>query len=417
MSQQKKLSQIYESLSSKSQLKEKPNNNNSNNNNANSSNSNLQPSLQTNMLSIPKSKSKRNVQQNLAKQLNQVVKDDTFAKTGNKSNDANNIPLLEEPINELTSFFSNGTLEEILTILHVALKDQNDVDIEFHPTDYRIRGRKFSNHIMAEFQIEIFQTEDNHPLYPSHIVVEFQRRSGDGIVFQQFLNQIMRHFNQARLVVYSQYNNNDNDNDNDNNNNNRNNNNNNRRSYDNSDSFLSAQPLIVPCSNDMIENDEKKADTSFQPSLNNNNNNGNNNNELNKATVELYWQMLFEGYYENKRLAAIFFAENSNNPTLIEFLLSMELNFVQRFGEILLKSLDCQVLRAIAVTLHNILSLQNDKIKQLACDCNLRLTLEKVQRRWSNTVEARLNDNNKIQVLSSRQIAEHMQSCIGILAK
>eukprot|EP01083_Nonionella_stella_P204228 744676_1 len=117
---------------------------------------------------------------------------------------------LGSPYNEYNSFFSESSPDQIFNELTLILKSEENLDINIHPTGYKIRGRKFIENIMCEFQIEMFFTTSQHKLYPNHILVEFQRRNGDGFVFQQFLNNIFTELQKTKIVKFSRFNTNSN---------------------------------------------------------------------------------------------------------------------------------------------------------------------------------------------------------------
>ncbi|ETO20279.1 hypothetical protein RFI_16934, partial [Reticulomyxa filosa] len=68
----------------------------------------------------------------------------------------------------------------------------------------QIRGRKFLDHEMCEFHIELFRVPNDHPTYPGHVLVEMQRRSGDCIVFQNFVMDLLCKLQKRGVVVFSQ---------------------------------------------------------------------------------------------------------------------------------------------------------------------------------------------------------------------
>eukprot|EP01084_Bolivina_argentea_P048829 89888_1 len=125
--------------------------------------------------------------------------------TWQKRNPISNIKATA-PYNEFNSFYSESSTDEIFNELTMILKSESQLDIITHPTDYKIRGRKFIKNIQCEFQIQMFYTTSKHKQYPNHILVEFQRRNGDGFVYQKFLNNIFIELQKTKIIKFTQFN-------------------------------------------------------------------------------------------------------------------------------------------------------------------------------------------------------------------
>ena len=318
------------------------------------------------------------------------------------------------PYNEWNSFFSSCSCDQIFQELTLALKSQQHMDINIHPSGYKIRGRKFINNTMCEFQIEMFYTTSKHKQYPNHILVEFQRRNGDGFVFQQFLHSIFKELQNTNLVSFSKF-------------------------PITNNCYLSPKPLTSKRNDDNNNNDDddnrnNNDDQQEEKKQNNHNHNHNNNNiyhndidahhwqqppkqEIDTETLKMLISALFAGDSQMCRIASSYFANNiANNINLVYDIIKLEPHIITKFSDLLLKCVDPQIVRSIGCTLYHMLE-QSDKLKHEALKLNVKTVCKKVYKRWTEPVETRYGSNSKyvIRVIPSMQVADRMSACIEVL--
>ena len=63
------------------------------------------------------------------------------------------LPELIGPYNEYTSFLSNCEVDKIFETMKKLIAKQDEVDYEFSQSSYKVRGRKFINHLCAEWRV------------------------------------------------------------------------------------------------------------------------------------------------------------------------------------------------------------------------------------------------------------------------
>eukprot|EP01084_Bolivina_argentea_P030939 57287_1 len=363
-------------------------------------------------LPIPGSKTKRNRQRgHLTKEIKKAFEADSFPTKREKIRDLTN----DAPFDEWNSFYSQASEYEIFNNLNMSLKSQKYIDVEIHETDYKIRGRKFINNIMCEFQIEMFSTTNNHPKYPNHILVEFQRRNGDGFVFQQFLSSVFTDLRQAKIIAFSK--------------------------YPQSDKcWLSPKPIGIIYDNHTHlhhHNDEWDEKQNHDHGLNHSNNNNHNHNhwprysqnnndamdiamdiDIDDKTLSMLVNALFNSNNrEMCRTASSWLANNiQNNSNLVNKMYKLEPMILSKFSDLLLKCVDSQIVRSIGCVLYYMVE-QSNNLKDMAIQLNLKTVCKKVYKRWTQPVESRFGSNNKfvIRVIPSLQVAQRMQSCIEVL--
>jgi len=362
-----------------------------------------------------------------AKQTQQSMENSTWNQ--NKRNKIEDLKV-GAPYDEWNSFFSQCSCDEILQELTLALKSQPNLDINVHPSGYKIRGRKFIDNFMIEFQIEMFYTTNKHKKYPNHILVEFQRRNGDGFVFQQFLHSIFKELQSTNLVSFSKF-------------------------PINTSCYLSPTPLKAkggPTGNasdsmdtdndDNDENDTREEEKKHDNTHNNNNrhwhgNTGHNNNnrhqnnthhdadahwqqppkQIDEQTLKMLIGALFAGDSQMCRSASSYLANNiANNQPLVYDIIKLEPHIITKFSDLLLKCVDPQIVRSVGCTLFHMLQ-QSDKLRNEALKLNVKTVCKKVYKRWTEPVETRYGSNNKyvIRVIPSMQVAQRMTSCIQVL--
>eukprot|EP01083_Nonionella_stella_P064949 169778_1 len=281
------------------------------------------------------------------------------------------------PYNEYHSFFSTSSPDEILNELTLIFKSQpDDLDVNIHPTGYKIRGRKFINNIMCEFQVEMFYVTSKHNQYPNHILVEFQRRNGDGLVFQQFLNSIFTELNKTQIIKFTK--------------------------FPTTRCDLSPKPLVTPLHGCEEEKKEYKSSQS-EP--------------IDSDTLEILIAALFDGDCSMRRSSATYLANNiANNIALVRNIMRLEPHIITKFSDLLLKCVDPQIVRSIGCTLYYMLE-QSNQLKDEALKLNVKTVCKKVLKRWTEPVETRYGSNNKyvIRVIPSLQVAQRMSACIQVL--
>lgn len=101
-------------------------------------------------LSIPKSKARDNRRSNLASRMSSVMEANSFPRNAK-------VPHLSSPYNQWNAFYSQQTPDEIFATLMTLLKDEDDIDIDFHDSSYKIRARKFKNNMLCQFQVCFFK--------------------------------------------------------------------------------------------------------------------------------------------------------------------------------------------------------------------------------------------------------------------
>jgi len=396
------------------------NNSNNNNNSQQNRNRNRNRSNRSNdeqkqhgsILPVPHSRRTRNRQTRLlSQQIQSSIEDSTYRK--NKKRDRIDDLKPDAPYNAFNSFFSQCSCDEIFNELTLALKCEENIDIDIHPSGYKIRGRKFINNIMCEFQIEMFYTTNKHQKWPNHILVEFQRRNGDGFVFQQFLHSIFKELRKTDIITFSKFPN---------------------TAY----CHLSPKPLTATPINNQYQ--YKQNNNNNDNDINNNNNNNNNIEEkkqsiyqqdmnesnqhwqqrpkrIDRQTLKMLIGALFAGDCAMCRSASSYLASNiANNMDLVDDIVKLEPHIITKFSDLLLKCVDPQIVRSIGCTLYYMLE-QSDKLKNEANKLNVKTVCKKVLKRWTEPVETRYGTNNKyvIRVIPSMQVAQRMTACIEVL--
>lgn len=366
-------------------------------------------SLPGSALPVPASKTRKSRKTG---QQSRQIKDSIVDSTYNQTKFKNKIEDLKDgaPYNECNSFFSQCSCDEILRELTLALKSQPDLDINIHPSGYKIRGRKFINSFMIEFQIEMFYTTNKHKNYPNHILVEFQRRNGDGFVFQQFLHSIFKELQNTNLVTFSKF-------------------------PVTANCYLSPTPMDGKGNNNNNDEEEKKQDNTHNThNIHNRHWHGNNNRhshhnhdqdahwqhppkQIDQQTLKMLIGALFAGDNQMCRSASSYLANNiANNQGLVYDIIKLEPHIITKFSDLLLKCVDPQIVRSIGCTLYHMLQ-QSDKLKNEALKLNVKTVCKKVYKRWTEPVETRYGSNNKyvIRVIPSMQVAQRMNACIEVL--
>mmetsp|Transcript_23920 Transcript_23920/g.38420 ORF Transcript_23920/g.38420 Transcript_23920/m.38420 type:complete len:437 (+) Transcript_23920:81-1391(+) len=390
-------------------------NNNNNNNHTNASPSNMPPSQPPHThthshhhrrrlsghgsaMPVPTTRRHRARRSGIhAQQIQQSLYESSFRRPTNGS-----IERLKHgaPFNAWHSFFSASSCDEIFHELTLALKSQPDLDITMHASGYKIRGRKFIRNIMCEFQIEMFDTTSSHPHYPNHILVEFQRRNGDGFVFEQFLHEMFTELAKTKLIVATKY-------------------------------MQSPPNLSPPTPLSEFEEEEDAADAAAEAEEKLNDNEEYktsstthwHSSSMDEHTLRMLLSTLFDvaqNEVEMRRSAASFLASrivrDGDDGRLVHDMVRFEPHIITKFSDLLLKCVDPQIVRCIGVILYHMLR-QNTALKHEALKLNVKTVCEKVYKRWTEPVEKRYGSNNKyvIRVIPSLQVAQRMHACIEVL--
>ena len=247
-----------------------------------------------------------------------------------------------------------------------------------------MKGRKFLNHTMCEFQIEMFRASASHKEWPHHILVEFTKRNGDGFVFQHLLDAIFKGLEKTNIVSFCTY-------------------------SASSKCHLSPSPMhVFGTANDaQFENEEKKETETAHT----------NKKRIDTKTLKLIIDALFDGDVAMRRSTACYLADNiANNAHLVADIVKFEPHIIMKFSDLLLKCVDPQIVRSIGCTLFNMLE-QSDSLKNEALRLNVKTVCKKVYKRWTQPVETRYGKEQKyvIRVIPSMQVAQRMTACIECL--
>mmetsp|Transcript_50981 Transcript_50981/g.81194 ORF Transcript_50981/g.81194 Transcript_50981/m.81194 type:complete len:427 (+) Transcript_50981:114-1394(+) len=335
----------------------------------------------------------------------QQIKSSMEASTWNQTPRRGKIENLKfgAPYNAWNSFFSESSCDEILHELMLALKCQTDLDINVHATGYKIRGRKFAHNMMCEFQIEMFYTSQQHPTYPRHILVEFQRKNGDGFVFQQFVHEIFTELRKTKLIKGTKY-------------------------PPGDTCHLSPVPLQQPQTvHDDLDNDDqreelKENDTHSTSTAHVQHTTATHSahasrERIDDSTLKMLIHALFAGDNQMCRSASSYLANRiEDNADLVQQIVRLEPHILTKFSDLLLKGTDPQIVRSIGCTLYHMMQ-QNEQLRNEALKLNVKTVCKKVYKRWTEPVETRYGSNNKyvVRVIPSMQVAQRMSACIEVL--
>lgn len=125
------------------------------------------------LLSKPRSKLTKQLE--TSDELLNQMKENRNAKLNSlkwRTKNQSQIPFISEPFNEWNTFYSQCSSLQIFKHLHLALDILPNVDYEIHDREYKICGRQCINHLMCDFQIELFRTRNSHLSFPDHILIE-----------------------------------------------------------------------------------------------------------------------------------------------------------------------------------------------------------------------------------------------------
>ena len=275
--------------------------------------------------------------------------------------------------------------------LTLALKSQSDLDLEVHRSCYKIRGRQFIQNTMCEFQIELFRTTANHPTFPRHILVEFQRRNGDGFVFQQFLHSMFVELRKTKIIAHSQF-------------------------PDHSTTVDTVDDEEAEQKLDSVLTVHKTADhehtdrgmSGHGVPL-----------QIDDRTLEMLLGALFDygSESEMRRTAANYLAGNiQSDLKLVDRIVRFEPLIMSKFSDLLLRCMDPQIVRSVGITLFYMME-QSDTMRREALKLNVKTVCKKTMKRWTEPVEQRYGKNDKfvIRVIPSLQVAQRMSACIEVL--
>jgi len=293
------------------------------------------------------------------------------------------------PYNEQTSFFSQCAVDEIFNELVMALKSESDLDLDVHRSCYKIRGRKFIQNRMCEFQIEVFRTTPSHPTFPRHVLVEFQRRNGDGFVFQQFLHSMFGELRKTKIIAHSKFPN-------------------------------PASSMLLNDGNVSVDDDDEDEDDEEQKqAICVQNVGGSGCLQIDDRTLETLLGALFDYKSESelRRTAANFLAGNiEENLDLVDRIAKFEPLIMSKFSDLLLRCMDPQIVRSVGIALFYMMA-QSETLRREALKLNVKMVCKKTMKRWTEPVEQRYGQNNKfvIRVIPSLQVAQRMSACIEVL--
>lgn len=97
----------------------------------------------------------------------------------------NNFPVPDVPsyVEKYTSFTCSSFPNDILKKLVEIFKEYPTIDFELHAAQYSISGTTYRDHASCNFRANVFRGK-------GHNIVEFQRRSGDAMVFNAFFRHV-----------------------------------------------------------------------------------------------------------------------------------------------------------------------------------------------------------------------------------
>jgi len=304
------------------------------------------------------------------------------------------------PYNEQTSFFSQCAVDEIFNELCMALKSEADLDLDIHRSCFKIRGRKFIENTMCEFQIEVFRTTSSHPTFPHHVLVEFQRRNGDGFVFQRFLHSIFTELRKTKIIAHSKFPN-----------------------TTSSSSLMMNDGNDGNDSNDSVDDENAQNVEEQKQAIWTQNGNGSGSvsgcMQIDDRTLEMLLGALFDYKSENelRRTAANYLAGNiESNLDLVDRIVKFEPLIMSKFSDLLLRCMDPQIVRSVGITLFYMMA-QSETLRREALKLNVKMVCKKTMKRWTEPVEQRYGKNDKfvIRVIPSLQVAQRMSACIEVL--
>jgi len=330
-------------------------------------------------MSVPQSRRRSNRQRGvLSKQMRASLADSTYGRSKRSPIDTLKP---NAPFNAATSFLSQSPCDEIFNELVLALKCEADLDVDIHRNCYKIRGRKFLQNQMCEFQIELFRTTSAHQSFPDHIVVEFQRRNGDGFVFQRFMESMFCELRKTKIIAHSEF------------------------------------PAAAPSTHSAA-----KSPHALSPG--HDAEEKQNHSELfgqhgHCDTLRVLLSALFDRSSESelRRTAANYLAGNvADNLLLVDRIVEFEPLIISKFSDLLLRSMDPQIVRSVGIALFYMME-QSETVRREALRLNLKTVCKKTLKRWTEPVEQRYGKNDKfvIRVIPSLQVAQRMSACIEVL--
>eukprot|EP00488_Nonionellina_sp_1-RS-2012_P001958 TRINITY_DN343_c0_g1_i2.p1 TRINITY_DN343_c0_g1~~TRINITY_DN343_c0_g1_i2.p1 ORF type:complete len:182 (-),score=39.01 TRINITY_DN343_c0_g1_i2:235-780(-) len=178
----------------------------------------------------------------------------------------------------------------------------------------------------------MFYVTNKHKQYANHILVEFQRRNGDGFVFGQFLNSIFNELSKTQIIQVSKF---------------------------KEPITIYPKPLIAPQTArkraELKEEKEQKAQEKEKEGK-----------QIDYDTLKVVISALFDGDCTMCRSSASYLANNiANNIVLVHNIIKLEPHIIHKFSELLLKCVDPQIVRSIGSTLYYMLQ-QSDELKDEA---------------------------------------------------